>query len=145
MQSKLGLSTVRSFCLLPARAIQWYSQQSILCTHSHARLQSSAFRCSPEFLPYSSDFPSMSLGLQGLAQNWGSVQSELGLSTVRSFYLLPARERQPGTQPPPPLQLRPLPMCALCLHTLGFYSSSDFSSGFLFPSSCRISSQSTFL
>nr|KAF6338249.1 hypothetical protein mPipKuh1_007971 [Pipistrellus kuhlii] len=56
---------------------------------------------------------------------------ELGFRAVRtgaqhsqSFYLLPAREHQPGTQPPSfpaPSSLR-----AMCLHTLGFYSSCFF-------------------
>ncbi|KAK1337307.1 hypothetical protein QTO34_001933 [Cnephaeus nilssonii] len=46
----------------------------------HVRLRSSAFGRSPEFPPYSPDSPSMSLGPQGLARNWGSVQSELGFS-----------------------------------------------------------------
>ncbi|KAK1344859.1 hypothetical protein QTO34_013563 [Cnephaeus nilssonii] len=47
----------------------------------------------------------MSPASQGFARNWGSVQSELGFSTIWRFYLLPARERQPGRQPPLPLQL----------------------------------------
>ena len=96
VQSELGLSTVRNFCLLPARAIQQLSEQSVLCVQC-APLRGSAFRRSPEFLPFSPDSLCMSLEPQGLAQYWDSVQSELGFSTVWSFYLLPARERQPGT------------------------------------------------
>nr|KAF6313937.1 hypothetical protein mPipKuh1_008790 [Pipistrellus kuhlii] len=66
-----------------------------------------------------------------------------GAQHSQSFYLLSARECQPGSQPPS----SPAPSSpqAAYLRTLGFYSSSALLSGFFLASHCRISSQSTFL
>nr|KAF6318624.1 hypothetical protein mPipKuh1_008624 [Pipistrellus kuhlii] len=66
-----------------------------------------------------------------------------GAQHSQSFYLPPARERQPGTQLPL-LSGSVLSMHTACLCTLGFYSSSA-PPGFLLASRCRISSRSTFL
>ncbi|KAK1335200.1 hypothetical protein QTO34_004784 [Cnephaeus nilssonii] len=118
------------------RAIQRHSQQTILCAHSCARLRCSAFRRFSAFPPYSPDSPSMSLASQGLARNWGSVQSELGFSTVRNPCLLPTRAIQRHRQ-----------QSVLCAHSqnAGQAVSRPFLSGSVLPARPSLAASSSAL